>query len=268
VAGESEKNAGKVPVHCPHCGFSQYESAHSKSAFCRKCSKQFDVRAASAEPEQASVEKPSFLEKIGRLIGGEKIRTAYCSECGTAQELSTEMESSLCGKCGAYLDLRDFKITEPFTRNIRTSGAIIITKKGELTSTRVMCGEAIIQGKISGNLICSGPTRIKFKGRLFGSIDTREFVIEKGCDAELVRPVKCDHAEIHGKVSARITAAHIVTVSSTGVLEGTVYAKSIVVEKGGSFHGELFIGKTELSQTELLSGDALGISQSSLAFGQ
>ena len=48
---------------------------------------------------------------------------------------------------------------------------------------------------------------------------------------------------------------------------GAVTRGFFEVEKGGIFHGELFIGKTELSQAEFLPEDAAGL-QPSLAFGQ
>lgn len=267
MPGESEKIAGKVPVQCSHCGFTQLESAFAKSTFCRKCSKHFDIRLAG-EAEHAAVASGSIFRKLGNLLGGEKTKVIHCFDCGAKHQVSSSAQSSLCGHCGAYIDLRDFKITAAFSRNIQTAGIIVVTRKGDLTSTKLGCGEAIIQGNVHGNLFCSGVARVKLKGRLFGSIETNKLVIEKGSEVEFIRPVKCDHAEIHGKVSARITAAHVVAISKTGSLEGTVYAKSITVEKGGIFHGELFIGKTELSQVELLPGDLGKISPPSLAFGQ
>jgi len=50
-------------------------------------------------------------------------------------------------------------------------------------------------------------------------------------------------------------AEGVVTVGRTGWLEGTVYAKSINIEQGGVFQGELFIGQKEMSQPDLLAVD-------------
>jgi cytoskeletal protein CcmA (bactofilin family) len=43
-----------------------------------------------------------------------------------------------------------------------------------------------------------------------------------------------------------------VTINKNGYLEGTVFAKAINVERGGVFSGELFIGRQDMEQGELL----------------
>jgi cytoskeletal protein CcmA (bactofilin family)/predicted RNA-binding Zn-ribbon protein involved in translation (DUF1610 family) len=266
VSSESEKLSGKISVECPHCGFQQMESAFARSTFCRKCSKHFEMEKAG-DTVQAVTHKPSIFKKLQTLVGGEKTRIIRCGACNTPQQVSTDAQSSLCGHCGAYIDLRDFKIATVFSRNIQTQGTIEITRKGDVTSTKLVCGSAIIEGKLHGNLLCTGATRVKFKGRLLGSIETYELVIVKGSEIDFVRPVKADHVEISGKISARIVAEHVVTITKTGSLEGTVHARSITVEKGGIFSGELFIGKTEMSQQELLPAGEADVGPASLAFG-
>ena len=44
----------------------------------------------------------------------------------------------------------------------------------------------------------------------------------------------------------------------TGTLEGSVTAKSIAIEKGGLFSGQLAIGQAGLTQGELLPAEAAG----------
>ena len=50
-----------------------------------------------------------------------------------------------------------------------------------------------------------------------------------------------------------------VKINKGGTLEGTLYAKAIVVEKGGIFSGELFIGQkgpeAEKTEQQSLFGD-------------
>lgn len=89
-----------------------------------------------------------------------------------------------------------------------------------------------------------------------GALEVKELVIEKRSDVEIVRPVKARAVEINGKVSARLHVDGQVVIKKKGWLEGTIYARSIVVEKGGVFLGELFIGEQEMSQPELLPLDA------------
>ena len=103
-----------------------------------------------------------------------------------------------------------------------------------------------------GLLVCTGTVRIKMKGRFLGGIETQKLLIEKKSDVEFARPIKVHSAEINGKASARVMCDGQVTINKGGVLEGTVYAKAILVEKGGIFSGELFIGQHQAEQGELI----------------
>ncbi len=200
------------------------------------------------------VRGPSFFDKISKLVSGEKVRKVCCFSCEHRQEVSTSAQSSLCPNCGSYIDLRDLKIAGPFGRSIQTQGEIHVTSKGELTSARAACGTAILEGKLRGTLVCNGLVRVKTHGKILGGIETHELLIEKRCDVEFVRTLKAHSVEINGKVSARIVCETAVTINKGGYLEGTVYARSISVEKGGVFSGELFIGQADPSG-KLASGE-------------
>jgi cytoskeletal protein CcmA (bactofilin family)/ribosomal protein S27E len=255
VQGKPAKPTQKVSVDCPHCGAKQLESIHAQSTMCRHCGKHVDLRKRAPDPV---VEKQSFLGgKLGQFFSRNRIRGVACYDCGAKQEISAAAKSSICTQCGHYLDLRDFKISSTFSRTIETQGSVVITKKGEVTSTRIMCGEALIQGKMQGRLFCRGTVRVKMNGKIIGGIEAHELVIEKGSQVELVRPIKADKIEINGKASARITASGTVIIAKTGVLDGTVYARAFTVEKGGVFTGELYIGEQDLAQGELLPSDEM-----------
>jgi cytoskeletal protein CcmA (bactofilin family) len=59
--------------------------------------------------------------------------------------------------------------------------------------------------------------------------------------------------EIRGRMSGEVVAETFVTICKSGVLEGNVVARSINVEKGGSFTGQLVIGPKRYEQGELLT---------------
>lgn len=228
------------------------ESAVAKTTFCRKCGKHFDVEEQRKAEEPAT--KEGLFQKINSLFVTETHRTIECFECQAQQSVSSIAKSSICPHCSAYMDLRDFKIAAGFARNIQTHGCVIISAKGSLSSNKVTCGSALIQGKMLGNLFCSGITTVKLKGQVFGSVHSHHLLVEKGSDVEFVRPAKVDSAEINGKISARLNAGSV-SITKTGALEGTIYARSINVEQGGTFHGELYIGGQELLQPELLTDE-------------
>lgn len=191
------------------------------------------------------VRGPSIFDKISKIVSGEKVRKVRCFSCQHRQEVSSSAQSSLCPSCGSYIDLRDMKISGPFGRSIQTQGEIYVTSKGELTSARAACGSAILEGKLRGTLICNGLVRVKTHGKILGAIETHDLIIEKKCDAEFVRTLKAHSVEVNGRISARIVCETAVTINKGGYLEGAVYARSISVDKGGVFSGELFIGQAE-----------------------
>jgi cytoskeletal protein CcmA (bactofilin family) len=242
----------KISADCPHCGFSQLESAHAKSTFCRKCGQHYSIEKLLAR-EATSLKAPSIFDKLTKLVTGEKIRDVCCFSCGHHQQVSTAAQSTQCPGCGSYIDLKDFKITGPFGRSIQTQGEVVIASKGDVSSSKVACGSALIEGKLRGNLTCTGTVAVKLRGQVPGSIETHHLVVEKRADVEFVRPVKVHSAEIRGKISARILCETCVTIAKGGALEGVVFAKAINVERGGIFSGELFIGQQELKQADLLA---------------
>jgi len=245
------KQPEKISADCPHCGFSQLESAYAKSTFCRKCGQHYSIEKLLAK-EVTSLKEPSLFDKLSKLVSGEKVRNICCFSCGHKQQVSTAAQSSQCPHCSSYIDLRDFKIAGPFGRSIQTQGEVIITSKADVTSSKIACGSAIIEGKLRGNLSCTGEVRIRFQGKLLGGIEAQSLILEKKANVDFVRPLKVQTAEIHGKASARIMCDGCVSISKGGSLEGVIYAKAINIEKGGIFSGELFIGQQQLTQPELL----------------
>jgi cytoskeletal protein CcmA (bactofilin family) len=228
----------------------QLEPASAKSTYCRKCSQYIDLEKmqASGPPESKS---GNFFKKVESFLGRGTVKTARCHNCGTGREVDGLLKTTLCSKCGTHMDLRDFKISAPFNGNICTQGNIEVTPKGELNCQKIVCNEAFIQGQVHGSLTCD-TVRFKYRGLLLCDIEARHLIVEKGAETDLARPAKIVTAQVNGHVSARIMASDVVTVSKTGWLEGTVYAKSVNIEQGGIFQGELFIGQKELSQAELL----------------
>ena len=59
--------------------------------------------------------------------------------------------------------------------------------------------------------------------------------------------------EIRGRMTGEIIAESEVAIKKGGSLTGDVTARSISVEKGGMFSGQLIIGQGALTQGELLA---------------
>ena len=260
------KPIAKITVRCPHCGAEQLEPELAKSTFCRRCSQYFAITPASLAgatlPQAAKIAdkaRPAYLStakrepaeapaaggfkfRLGELINTKpKQRVAQCFECHSAHEVSNTATSSTCKACGAYIDLQDYKINSSFSRNIKTRGSVYLGSKGDLSSSKIICSEATLHGRMRGNLHCDGPVTIRAQGRLFGTLEAGAVVVEKGSDVQFSRPLKVASLEVHGTLTGHVMSESHITISKSGSLEGDVTATGFMVEKGGIYQGELTI---------------------------
>ena len=244
---------GRIEVRCPHCGNIQLEPELAKSTYCKKCSGYFQLGKGAKSTQPQRVDRhPSVFQRLENFLGGQRTVIAHCFECTGKREIPKSARSTICPQCGAYIDIQDYRIVGNFSRSIRTRGNVIVTNKGDLSSNRVICDSAEIQGAMRGSLICSGNVHIKMKGKLTGSIQAKSVKIDKKCEAEFVRPIRAERVEIEGTISARIISTGTVIIQKTGRFTGALFGRGFTVEKGGEFFGELSIGNVELKQGELL----------------
>src|SRR5207253_587517 len=89
----------------------------------------------------------------------------------------------------------------------------------------------------------------KLPGRLIANYVS----VERKADVQCFRRIRAGNIDIKGRMSGEIIASGAVNIHKTGALDGNVTAKSINVEKGGVFSGQLVIGEADLAQAELLS---------------
>jgi cytoskeletal protein CcmA (bactofilin family)/ribosomal protein S27E len=248
----------KVSVECPHCGFKQMEYAAAKSSICRQCGRYFSPFAPKiglklrGKEEAPAPENFSIRHKFEDFWNRQRSSVIECFECKRKQQVCGAATSTICPGCSAHIDLRDYKITSGFSRTIRTRGDVHLTAKGDLSSSSVICGSALIEGRLRGNLHCDGTATINFSGRIPGRLTSRHVIVERKADIHCFRRVRVESIEIKGRMSGEIIAQTGVTIHKKGSLEGDVTAKAITVEKGGIFSGQLVIGHADLTQGELL----------------
>ncbi len=256
----------KLSVECPHCGFKQLEYAAVKSTMCRQCGGAFSpatpkpaeirLRAprelASAPSAAAQAAADSLIQKIEGFWGKQRSAVVECFECKTQQEVISAASSTTCRRCSAHLDLRDYKITASFSRAIRTHGELHVTSKGDLSSSQVACRSALIEGKLRGDLHSSGAVTINYSGKIPGRISASHLLIERRAEVQFFRRVRVKSLEIRGRMTGDVMADTVVVIHRNASLDGNVTAKSISVEKGGMFSGQLIIGSSGLTQAELL----------------
>ncbi len=229
---------------------------------CRQCGKHFSPAATPQQPRPAQPRQApgAVAADIGASIRGrfeglwatKRNSVIECFDCKAKQEVAAAAPSTNCPKCGAHQDLRDYKITTSFSRSIRTHGELHLTPKGDLSSTSVICRSAIIEGKLRGNLQCAETARISCVGKLPGRLAAQHVLIERRSDVQFFRRVRVKSLEVHGHMTGDVVAETVVVIHRHASLDGNVTAKSISVEKGGMFSGQLVIGSVALEQAELI----------------
>jgi cytoskeletal protein CcmA (bactofilin family) len=243
------------------------EYAAAKSTMCRQCGSHFAPAAPKhheirLRPKEERVEAAvassdsSILGKIEGLWTKHHSSEIECFDCKAKHEVSSAATSSFCPKCSTHVDLRNYKITTSFSRSIKTQGEIHVTPKGDLSSTTVTCRSALIEGKMRGNMNCRGTATINFVGKIPGRLVAENVVVDRKSDVHFFRRIHVKTIEIRGRMTGEIVAEGAVVIHRNALLDGNVTAKSISVEKGGIFMGQLIIGTSGLAQAELLPEQA------------
>ncbi len=241
MANSRKQPPDKIGADCPNCGFSQLEPVSAKSTFCRQCGQHYSIEKLLAK-EVASLKEPSFFDKLSKLISRETTREITCFSCRGTHEVSSSAQSSLCPHCGSYIDIRDFRIAGPFARSVQTQGLLHLSPGADVASHRILCGSARLEGRFRGRIVCTGEASVLVDGHYEGEIDAGKLIIHKKANVEFHSPVYARTVEVNGKTRATVVCDGQVVINKKGVLEGTIYARSILVEKGGIFSGSLIIG--------------------------
>ncbi len=255
------RRPAKIEVRCPHCGHAQVEPARVQSTYCRQCGEHIRITgelppvaapdvfppAPSASPAADTAISATgsagggWFDQARRLFTQQGPRQVRCFECQTEQTVASAAKSTICPACSAYIDLVDIEIHSPYTRNIRTRGNVRIGPKGDLGATRTDCTDAVIEGRLRGDLLASGRVRVQTKQKIFGSIEADLLQVERRAEVECSRPLRCKRLEISGLLAASVTVEGPILIKKHGVLRGAARATSIQVEKGGVFDGTLAI---------------------------
>lgn len=235
------------------------EYAAAKSTMCRQCGAHFapsapkmEVRLRPKDEPVEAVADPSLFRKLEGYWTKHHNSEIECFDCKAKQEISSAASSTFCPKCSTHIDLRDYKVVTSFSRSIKTHGEIHVTAKGDLSSSSVTCRTALIEGKMRGNMNCVGTATINFTGKIPGRLTAERVLVEKKSDVQFFRRLRVKSIEIRGRMTGEIIAEGAVVIHRHAMLDGNVTAKSISVEKGGIFSGQLVIGNAGLTQAELL----------------
>lgn len=230
------KKQDKILLTCPHCGHQQQEPRAVISTVCKNCNQYFRADEVGKPAPKAKAKAPERPKDLKHLT---------CFECGTELETAASAQSTMCKRCSAHIDLRDYHINNAVSRNFKTKGQFVIDAKGYVFNTEATVGDAVIKGKFLGKLFAEHSLTIYSTADIKGTFRTGKLIIPAENHFRWKEDIKVGSAEIAGELAANLCSEGTVTLKSTARLFGDVQAKNLVVEAGAVFVGKAQIGIAE-----------------------
>ncbi len=140
------------------------------------------------------------------------------------------------------MSYRDVEISTHSTREVRTNGRLVVTRKGFLNSTRVQCASAQIDGRISGRVECSGLLRLGGLDQCKAQIHTVSLLVDRGANIQLAYTAMISDGVIRGRVVGDIVCTGSLRIAKHGILLGEVETRALTVDRGGIYSGDVRVG--------------------------
>ncbi|MBE0539848.1 MAG: polymer-forming cytoskeletal protein [Verrucomicrobia bacterium] len=223
----------KVLVDCPHCGHQQREPHGVFSTVCQKCRQHISVEQ-SLKPARKRAACPAELAPAQKHV--------TCFDCGAELEVAISAESTMCKRCGRYVDLKDYHITSAVSKNFKTKGAFVLETKGYVFNTEAIVGDAVLKGRFLGKLDAERSLTIYSTAIIKGSFKTGNLIIPAANHFLWSELLTLGGAEISGELVANLRVTGTVIFKSTARFFGDVAARNLVVEAGAVVVGSLRIG--------------------------
>ncbi len=177
-------------------------------------------------------------------------RVVRCLDCSTDLRVSREATSTLCRRCGCYVNLEDFDIRGHRRENIRTRGKVVIHRRASLSANELACDSLKVYGKISGKIECSGDAMFRSSGKVVGAVRCRHIYIHKLSNIKFIPGIRAETAEIHGHVEGDIICEGTIQISKTGAVYGDCIAPAVKLEDGASLSGQMRFMKPDRALEE------------------
>ncbi len=168
MSSKTSKLSEKRDIICPYCKGNLTVSMNCMSMPCSHCNKHINIKAIllpSEEKKRSSVEK----------------RSLHCFKCEREIFVDEKDYAVICKYCSRHNDLRDHTIkSSRLCRNLETHGVLYLKKKGKIETSNIQVRDAIIQGKIKGNLKAVGSVEVMNRGEVYGKITCRKLIVNNG----------------------------------------------------------------------------------------
>lgn len=219
----------KVDVNCPHCGAVQKEPRSVVSTYCRSCSSHFEIKS-----------RPAIAPS--RPKG--PVREVHCYKCAADHGVSKHARSTLCPSCGAGIELSDLDFSANGSRPVDIRGRLRIRSTAHLNNSWIICTDARIEGRITGTILCENQLELLGSGKLSFRATASSTVIGPKASIDMAFPLKTGRLEIHGALRGQVFCSGTVHVRKHGLLQGSLEARGLVVDRGGRCEAQIKITST------------------------
>jgi hypothetical protein len=111
--------------------------------------------------------------------------TINCLYCGKPIEIGRRAMSVVCQFCHKPLKLDDWPIKGYEARtNVDTCGVVTVEKKGSAIVSRILCGGAVVRGKVKGAIISRGPVLVGPEAEIKGDVSAPALAVGSGAILE------------------------------------------------------------------------------------
>ena len=154
-------------IACPYCNGSLTVSVHCVSMPCLHCNKHINVKEIIFPPEKR------LISPIGK-------RRIHCFKCGREIFTDEKSQAVTCQHCYNRNDLSNHKVKTLLGVNLETYGTLHLKKRGIIEISSILVGNAVIEGKINGDVNAMDTVEISKNGEVFGEISCRKLIVKKG----------------------------------------------------------------------------------------
>lgn len=191
-----------------------------------------DIRAAAAPvaPVRVPAAAPRLPEK-----------RIHCYKCHNEHVVSHFAKTTLCPSCGAFIELGNLTITANASRPVDIRGHLEVRGGANLNNSWIVCRSAEIEGSLTGTLLCEEGLVLSGSGRLSFRAYAGDVLVAASVRVEMGFPLVTAFLEVRGALEGPVLCSGPVRVRKGGELAGEVRARSVIVDKGGSFCGRTHI---------------------------
>ena len=164
------KNPMMKDIVCPYCKGTLSVSVNCLSIPCQHCNRNINVKAL-IDPDLPVQQK--------KIIAIEQ-RKLFCYKCKKEISVDKGAQAVMCKYCYHRNDLSDHKLKTIIGTVFQTHGRLYLVRNGVIETSTIEVGNAIIKGKVIGDITALGTVEILKKGTIKGKITCRKLIVKKG----------------------------------------------------------------------------------------